>query len=1012
LAELSSFGEWLKRKRKAGGWTQDQLARQIHCSTSALRKMEAEERSPSAQVVERLAEILHIPPDERKAFLRFARGDWKSAPSESMEKAPWRLRSVDSPLPTGTVTFLYTDIEGSTQLWKQHRQAMSAAHARHDQILREAIESNHGYVFQVVGDAFCSAFHTAVDAVRAAVQSQLELDAEKWGDAPIRVRMGIHTGKAELQPDGHYDGFVTLSHVQRLMSVAHGGQVLLSFTAHELVQDELPENVELRDMGQRQLKDWSRPEQIFQLVIPGLQADFPPLNTPESFPHSLPVRLTSFIGRERELAEVKQLLSNTRLLTLTGPGGTGKTRLALQLAEELLPAYADGVWFVELAPLTDASLIPQTIASIFELRELPNLQILNIITDYLRAKQLLLILDNCEHLVVACAKLTDHLLHSCPQLKVIATSREALDIGGETVYQVPSLSLPVQALVTREAVMGFESVQLFVDRASAVNSKFNLTEENASDVAQICRRLDGIPLALELAAARSSVFSPADIASRLDDRFRLLTGGSRTALERHQTLRALIDWSYNLLSSEEQTLLRQLSVFAGGWTFEAAEAVCPDLDVFDLLPHLVDKSLVMVADAQGNSTRYNLLETIRQYARDKQLEAGEAEQTHNRHLDFFLKFAEIAEPYMGGPGELEWGILLDAEYDNLRSALEWGLEQNVEKALRLGSAVPLFWIKRGYEGEGRRLLMEALTRAQTLWSEATTPEWIMLQARVWNALGYFANAQGDTIGSLKAFERSAELFRQVGEKRMLARVLSSIGLGRRLLGQIEAAYTAAEEAVALAREVGDKVTLGGALANMAGVMAFTEHDLNKVRAYAEEGIRLLKEAGSQWPLAMILYGYGAFAARWGFYEEARSHFETSLTLFTVLKDRHRISMIHSELAHLERQQGHFAQAKSLYRETIQAWQSIGHRAAVAHQLESFAFIAKAQEEDQRAAKLFGAAEALRENPNLPMNPMEQVEYQREVNDLRANMDEATFARAWAEGRAMTMEQAIAFALGS
>jgi predicted ATPase/class 3 adenylate cyclase/DNA-binding XRE family transcriptional regulator len=1024
LAELSTFGEWLKRQRKAAGWTQDQLARQIHCSTSALRKMEAEERSPSAQVVERLAEILHIPLDERKAFLRFARGDWKSAPSEVMEETPWRnSRLVDQHLlrrelqistsaqPTGTVTFLYTDIEGSTQLWKQQPQAMAAAHARHDQILRETIESNRGYVFQVVGDAFCAAFPTAADAVRAAVKAQIELDTENWGNAPIRVRMGIHTGKAKVQQDGKYSGFVTLSHVQRLMSIAHGGQVLLSFTAQELVQDELPEAVQLRDMGQRQLKDWNRPERIFQLVISGLPVDFPPLNTPESFPHNLPVQLTSFIGREREMAEIKQLLSKTHLLTLTGPGGTGKTRLALQMAEELLPSFADGVWSVEQAPLTDGSLILQTIASIFGLRELPNLPIFNIVTDYLRAKQLLLILDNCEHLVEACAKLSDHLLHSCPQLKIIATSREALEIAGETVYRVPSLTLPGQAQVTSAAVMEFEAAQLFVERASAVNPKFNLTHENASDVAQICRRLDGIPLALELAAARSSVFSPKEIASRLEDRFKLLTVGSRTALERQQTLRASIDWSYDLLSGDEQRLFRQLSVFAGGWTFEAAEAVCPDLDVLNLLTQLVDKSLVMVdADAQDGPTRYNLLETIRQYAYDRLLEADEAEQARNRHLDFFLKFAETAETYMDGPHELEWGLLLDAEYDNLRTALEWGMETAVEKALRVGSAVPLFWVKRGYEREGRRLMSEALARAKTLSSETTTPEWIMLQAKVWHALGYFANAQGDTLGSLQAFEKSAELYRQVGEKRMLARVLSGLGLANRLLGHTEAAYAAAEEAVALAREVGDKVTLGGALSNMAGVISLTEHDLKKMRAYVEEGIRLLKEAGSQWATAMTLYGYGAFASRQGFYDEARLHFKDSLALLTELKDRHRLTMIHSEFAHLERQQGHFAEAEALYRETIQEWQNIGHRAAIAHQLESFAFMAKAQEEDRRAAKLFGAAEILRENTNLPMNVVEQVEYDREVNDLRANMDEASFAKAWAEGRAMTMEQAIEFAL--
>jgi predicted ATPase/class 3 adenylate cyclase/DNA-binding XRE family transcriptional regulator len=1009
-----SFGEWLKRRRKVLDFTQEQLAQRINCSTSALRKIEAEQRRPSEQIVEQLADVFNIPSTERVSFLKFARGNWEAAPAGVIEDAPWRepqspTLTQSSNLPTGTVTFLYTDIEGSTQLWKQHHQAMAAAHARHDQILRETIESNNGYVFQVVGDAFCAAFPSAADALRAAVQSQNELAAEKWGEVPIRVRMGIHTGSAEIQEDGFYGGFVTLSHVQRLMSIAHGGQVLLSFTARELVQDELPENVELRDMGKRQLKDWTHPERIFQLVIQDLPADFPPLSTPESFPHNLPIQLTSFIGRERELTETKQLLSNTRLLTLTGPGGTGKTRLSLQIGQELLPSYANGVWLVELAPLTDASLIHQTIASIFGLRELPNLSILNIITDSLRTRQLLLILDNCEHLIEACAKLTDHLLHSCPRLKMVATSREAINISGETVYQVPSLSLPDQAQVTREAVMGFESVQLFVERASAVNPKFHLTEENASAVAQISRSLDGIPLALELAAARSSVFSPKEIASRLDDRFRLLTGGSRTALGRHQTLRSLIDWSYDLLSIEEQALLRQLSVFVGGWTFEAAEVICPDLDVFDLLPQLVDKSLVTVEEQDG-STRYHMLETIRQYAQDKLREAGESERAHNLHLDFFVNFAETAEMYMDGPKELEWGFLLDAEYDNLRFALEWGMEKDVVKALRLGSAIPLFWLSRNYEVEGWRLMSEALTRIQTLPSGNANPEQILLQAKAWRTIGYFANGQGHVLSSLKAFEEAAELYRQLGDKRMLARTLCTLGMGKALLGHPEEAYTVAEEALALAREVGDKITVGGALTNMAGVVAVTQHDLDGVRSYGEEGIQLLREAGSRWMLGMILFGYGSFAMMQGYYEEARSHFEESLDLFTELRDRHRIAMIHSEFAHLDRRQGHFAQAKLHYRETILKWHQIGHRAAVAHQLECFAFIAKAEEEDQRAAKLFGAAEILRENPNLPMNPMEQVEYEREVSDLRANMDEATFARAWAEGRALTMEQAIAFAL--
>jgi predicted ATPase/class 3 adenylate cyclase len=1010
MESSNSFGHWIRRQRKALDLTQQLLAERVGCSIAAIKKIESDERRPSRPIAQRLADVLGVPASQREVFLGAARGlypvDKLSLAHEPQALTPSR----GSASPTGTVTFLYTDIEGSTQLWKQHRQAMAAAYARHDQILRESIESNNGYVFQVVGDAFCAAFYTAVDAVQAAINSQVNLQAEKWGEAPIRVRMGIHSGKAELQQDGLYSGFVTLSHVQRLMSVAHGGQVLLSFTAQELLQDELPENVELRDMGQRQLKDWSRPEHIFQLVIPGLPADFPPLSTPESFPHNLPVQLTSFIGRERERVEIKQLLSNVRLLTLTGSGGTGKTRLALQIAEEHLPSYAAGVWFVELVPLTDGSLISQTIASIFGLRELPNLPILDIITDYLRAKQLLLILDNCEHLVEACAILTDHLLHSCPQLKVIATSREALDIAGETVYQVPSLSWPSQIQVTRQAAMGFESVQLFAERASAVNPKFNLTEENASDVAQICRHLDGIPLALELAAARSSIFSPKEIASRLDDRFRLLTGGSRAALERHQTLRALIDWSYDLLSDEERALLRQLSVFAGGWTFEAAEAVCPDLNVLTLLTQLVKKSLVIV-DGQESSTRYYFLETIRQYAHDKLIDVGELEDVRNRHLEFFLKFVQKAESHFNSLDEEEWMSRLEVDDDNLRAALEWAMENDVVSALRLGTALYLFWSRHGYESEGRRLLSETLARLTALppvEGEAAYQR-IALRAKALNAFAVLGYGTGDFVGSLKVFEESIQLSRQIGDKYTLSFALSSIGMVKAFLGDAESSYHEAEEGLALARETGDKVLVGLALITMAGV---TLGDPKTMRAYSEEGLQLLREAGARWAAAMTSFGAGLFAAWQGNHAEAHSWFEACLPLFTELRDTHRVTMVHSELAHLERRQGHFSQAKALYRETLLAWHRMGHRAAIAHEMECLAIIAKAQEEDEGAARLFGAAEALRETINIPMTPFERMEYEREVSDLRANMDEAAFVKAWTEGRAMTMEQAIVFALES
>ena len=918
-------------------------------------------------------------------------------------------------LPTGTVTFLFTDIEGSTKLAQEYADALPALLARHKEILKQAIEAHNGFVFQVVGDSFSVAFDTAMNALKAASGAQRRLQNEEWSPAPIKVRMGIHTGAAQLADDssieGPYSGYTTLALTQRIMSAAHGGQILISKITHDLVWEQLSSDITLLDMGEHRLKDLLHPIHLYQVIADDLPTNFPPLKTLESFPHNLPVQLTSFIGREREMADAKQLLSNAHLLTLIGPGGTGKTRLALRVAEDLLPSFADGVWLAELAPLADPALIPQTIAAVFELRELPNMRLMDTVIDYLRSKELLLILDNCEHLIEASAKLSNDLLHACPQLKIIASSREALGIAGESIYRVPSLSLPNTDQVTHDALMESESARLFVERATAAQSKFSLTDQNTSSVAQICHRLDGIPLALELAAARVGIFSPEEIAARLGDRFRLLTGGSRTALPRQQTLRALIDWSYDLLPEEEQTLLRQLSVFAGGWTFEAAEAICPDLDVLNLLTQLVNKSLVMV-DEQETSTRYRLLETIRQYARDKLLEAGESEHVRTRHLDFFLKFAEEAEFYMNGPLEMEWRMFLDAEYDNLHTALEWGMENDVDKVLRLGGALHLFWERHGYEVEGRRLMNEVLARAKTFppaEGEAARIR-IMYQAKALNAIGFLGFGQGDNLGSLKAFEDSASLLRQIGEKRMLAQALAYIGMAKAFLGDREVAYATAEEAVALAREAGDKVTLGIALSNMAGVIAMTQGDLKRMRPYADEGIQLLKETMSRWQTAMTVFGFALFTAMQGNYAEARSQFESCIPLFTELRDRHRLAMVRSELAHLERRQGHFAQAKPLYRETIQEWQKFGHRAAIAHQLECFAFIAKGQEEDERAARLFGAAETLRENINIPMTPPEHVEYDREVSDLRANIDEAAFSKAWAEGRALTMEQAIAYAL--
>ncbi|HSN77057.1 MAG TPA: AAA family ATPase, partial [Anaerolineae bacterium] len=483
-------------------------------------------------------------------------------------------------LPSGTVTFLFTDIEGSTRLWERQPKAMAAAMARHNAILRHAVESNGGQVFRTAGDAICAAFATAAPAVAAAAAAQQALFAEAWPvDAQLPARVALHSTEAEPEHGDYATG--GLNRLGRLLAVTHGGQTLLTQATEQLARDHLPPGASLLDLGQHRFRDLTQPDRIFQLAIADLPASFPPLKTLDAISNNLPAQLTSFVGRERELEQLVARLSpspgraggrGVRLLTLTGPGGTGKTRLSLQAAAEMLEHFPDGVWFVELAPVSDPALVAQTIAAALRLSEVASRPVDALLADYLRDRRLLLVLDNCEHLIDECARLADKLLRACPAMHILASSRESLGIAGEAVFKVPSLAMPdSQALPPLDELAHFDSVQLFTERAASVQPGFRLTAQNASAVAQISCRLDGIPLALELAAARVRSMSPEQIAARLDDRFRLLTGGSRAAVQRQQTLQALIDWSYDLLSPQECTLLRRLAVFASGWTLEAAE---------------------------------------------------------------------------------------------------------------------------------------------------------------------------------------------------------------------------------------------------------------------------------------------------------------------------------------------------------------------------------------------------------------------------------------------------------
>lgn len=965
-------------------------------------------------------------------------------------------------LPTGTVTFLFTDIEGSTLLWQQHPGAMPTALARHHDILRRAFEPHQGYIFQIVGDAFCVAFPTALDGLQAALAAQRALRDEAWAETgSLRVRMALHTGVADVcagdYTSGEYASGLTLSRAARLLSAGHGGQILLSQTTRDLVERDVPAGASLVDLGEHRLKDLQRPERLYQLVSADLPSDFPPLKSLDTLPNNLPIQLTSFVGRESNLAEVKRLLSTTRLLTLTGTGGTGKTRLSLAAAADLLDDFADGVWLVELAPVADPNLIPRAVADAVGVRESVGLPLMTALSDYVRAKQMLLILDNCEHLIDASARLAEKLLHISPQLKILASSREALGVSGEVAYSVPSLSLPKSAdggewRVDSEQhsptiVMQSEAVQLFVERARAVQPHFALTEQNAEAIARICQRLDGIPLALELAAARVGVFPVDQIASRLNDRFRLLTGGSRTAMPRQQTLRAAIDWSYGLLCDEERALLRGLSVFAGGWSLEAAESVVggqwavdskqssvnseqhllptansplPTIDVLEMLPRLVNKSLV-ISDDQGGQARYRMLETVRQYAREELVKAGEAPPLHDRHLEYFSRLAETARNQLYHQEGIFWLNRLETEHDNLLRALEWALESHPDRALELAGNLWEFWARRGYTTEGRRWLEQALGRVEALPTEQGDAVFRResLRARALVGLGRLILVQGEDLAlALKRLDQGIALARALGDEGLTAQGLTLRGLGAIFVGDWDTADASTREAVDISQRIEDRVLLGLALGIRSQFLLRAGRDQQEAMALHRASTVIAEELGMMKESSGLLYGTAFLALTRKDYAEARTLFNQAISFFHDTGNKQFENMARSGLGDVVRLEGNYRDAISHYWEALAVWQKMGRRGAVARLLECFGFIASAQGRNanppelarlETAIRLLGAANTLRQIGDSKMVPEETAEYAVELDALKGAVDEEIFRAAWAEGHKMTMEQAIEYA---
>ncbi len=859
-------------------------------------------------------------------------------------------------LPTGTVTFLFTDIEGSTALL-QHLgdRRYGEVLAEHHRLARNAFQEAGGQEIGTEGDAFLIAFQHVQDAVTAAVGAQRAIATHPWPEGiSVRVRMGLHTGT----PIPTASGYVGLDvhRAARIMSAGYGGQILLSQGTRDLLEPDLPGRVTLQDLGEHRLKDLTRPEHIFQVIVPGLPADFPPLKALDMISHNLPVQLTSFIGREREIEDVKSLLARTRLLTLTGTGGAGKTRLAIQAAADLIEQFQHGVWLVELAPLTDPAVVTQTVASTFAVREAAGRPLLDSLTDYLRTKSLLLVLDNCEHLVATCAHLASALLRACPKLQIMATSREILGVAGEVIYRIPPLSHPdPRRLHALDQLIQFEGIRLFVERAVHSQPRFVLTDANAKAVAHICQQLDGIPLAIELAAARVKMLPVEQIAARLDDRFRLLTHGSRTALPHHQTLRATMDWSYDLLSDPERALLRRLSVFAGSFILEATEAICAGdgveaYDVLDLLTNFIDKSLV-VAEGLDEEVRYQLLETIRQYGQEKLRESGEVAVVHERHLAWYLDLAERAEPELQGPNQETWLQQLEKEHDNLRTALEWSKVKDggTEAGVRLAGALHWFWAMRGYLSEGREWLEALVARNDSTSTAARTKA-------VYGA-GRLAFDQGDYGRAEALCQESLSQYRELGDKLGMALSLNTLGILARNRGDYGRAISLLDESLTLCRELGHKWALGETL-NILGLTVRRQDDFERARALSEESLALFREIGDKWGLARSLGQLGVVARYQGDYERARALHEESLALRKELGHKFDLPSALISLGMVALAQADWERAKPLFEESLASCRDLGDKLGIAASLGNLGIVACHQGDHDRARALLEESKTL------------------------------------------------------
>lgn len=1040
----------LRQARLERGWTQKEVADRIGAPLDLnVTRWERGTAKPGAYYVQKLCELFGKTAIELGILLS------QSEVPESHTSEPTPTHSRND-LPTGTITLLFTDIESSTRLLQQLGDRYVKVLADCRNLMRQTFAQYHGHEIDTQGDAFFVVFARATDAVTAAATIQRILFNHTWPqDVSVRVRIGLHTGEPNLTPEGYIG--IDVHHASRIMSAAHGGQVLLSSTTSQLVERNLPEGTSLQDLGEHRLKDLQRSCHLFQLNVEGLPTDFPSIKTLDFHPNNLPIEPTTFIGRKENVTLLCDLLRHpdVRLLTLTGTGGVGKTRLSLQVAAELSEVFADGVFLVPLAPVSNPQMVVPTIAQTLAIGEAGDQPLFSFVKSVLKEKHLLLLLDNFEQVSDASFQIAE-LISACPKLKVMVTSRMGLHVQAEREFAVPPLSLPnLKHLPDSVALSQYEAVALFIERAQVARPDFQVTNANAPVVAGICARLDGLPLAIELAAARIKHFSTQTLLSRLEQGLAILSGGARDLPTRHQTLQATIAWSYELLSPEERKLFRRFAVFVDGCTWEAAEEVCLaddglKEDILEGLSSLVDKSLLRQEERVEGETRFWMLQTLRDFGRTCLTTTDELEAIRIAHALYYLRQAEEAEPHLRGTESGRWFARLEQEHENLRAALTFLLEQaemsassdekreRAEQVMRLCSALYWFWNIYGHYREGRSFLNRALAvcegvapslRVKVLYAASmlasTQDDFTSAEVLCRECLTY-SRELGDTVNTANALfqlgfvawarcqygqartqlEEAVALFQQVGDTWNKARSLAYVARALAAQGNYGQARACAEESLHISRTLGDKGRIAIALCELARVGFLAQDDFSQVQTLAEQSLKLFQELGDAQYTAVLLSLLGEMHLIQGEQIQAHALLERSLSTFKELGDRWSTAEALLSFARVAASQGELVTARVHFQESLEIAREIDARNIIASALEGTGAAMAEQGELVGAVRLWGKAQALRVDIGTPLPPVYHADYRRTLTNARTLLGEEAFATALNEGETMTLEQVL------